>query len=260
MKKKMKTTSDKKMEFNGYLLSLRLKQENLPNGYPFNIPCLKSFEKLDFHPNVTFLTGENGVGKSTLIEAIAVYLGFNAEGGGKNFNFKSTETHSALHNHLMITKGFKQIKDGYFLRGESFYNVASEIDKLDEEPRGPKIINSYGGVSLHEQSHGESFWSLFMNRFGSHGVYILDEPESALSATKQIAMLSKINNLVNDNSQLIIATHSPILLSYPKAWIYEMTENKIVRVKYEESEVYRVYKAFLDHPQRILNDIFTSNT
>jgi predicted ATPase len=253
------------MEFNGYLLSLRLKQEHLPNGYPFNIPCLKSFEKLDFHPNVTFFTGENGVGKSTLIEAIAVYLGFNAEGGGKNFNFKSTATHSALHNFLSITKGFKQIKDGYFLRGESFYNVASEIDKLDEDDLDipislTKIIDSYGGISLHEQSHGESFWSLFMNRFSGHGVYILDEPESALSATKQIAMLSQINNLVDKNAQFIIATHSPILLSYPNAWIYEMSENKIAKVKYEESEVYRVYKAFLDHPQRILNNIFTSNT
>ena len=253
------------MEFNGYLLSLRLKQEHLPNGYPFNIPCLKSFEKLDFHPNVTFFTGENGVGKSTLIEAIAVYLGFNAEGGGKNFNFKSTATHSVLHNFLSIAKGFKQIKDGYFLRGESFYNVASEIDKLDED--GPdipissaKIIASYGGISLHEQSHGESFWSLFMNRFSGHGVYILDEPESALSATKQIAMLSKINNLVGKNAQFIIATHSPILLSYPNAWIYEMSESKIAKVKYEESEVYRVYKAFLDHPQRILDNLFTSNT
>nr|WP_276898836.1 AAA family ATPase [Pedobacter kyonggii] len=248
------------MEFNGYLLSLRLKQEHLPSGYPFNIPCLKSFEKLDFHPNVTFFTGENGVGKSTLIEAIAVYLGFNAEGGGKNFNFGTAETHSNLHNFLMISKSFRKPRDGYFLRGESFYNVASEIDKLDEEPGGPKIINSYGGLSLHQQSHGQSFWALFMNRFSGHGVYILDEPESALSSTKQIAMLSKINSLADKNAQFIIATHSPILLSYPNAWIYEMSENKIAKVKYEESEVYRVYKAFLDHPQRILDNLFTSNT
>lgn len=249
------------MEFNGYLLSLRLKQEQLPNGYPFNIPCLRSFEKLDFHPNVTFFTGENGVGKSTLIEAIAIYLGFNAEGGSKNFNFRSAETHSDLHNFLTISKSFRKPRDGYFLRSESFYNVASEIDKLDEEASfSPKIIDSYGGISLHDQSHGESFWSLFMNRFSGNGVYILDEPESALSATKQIAMLSKINNLADKNAQFIIATHSPILLSYPNAWIYEMSENKIAKVKYEESEVYRVYKAFLDHPQRILDNLFTSNT
>ena len=249
------------MEFNGYILSLRLKDNNLPNCYPFNIPCLKSFEELAFHPNVTFFTGENGVGKSTLIEAIAVALGFNAEGGTKNFNFKSSETHSELHNSLQITKSFKYFKDGFFLRGESFYNFASEIDKRDkEDSSSPKIIDSYGGISLHEQSHGESFWALFMNRFGGNGVYILDEPESALSATKQIAMLAKLNILVNKNAQFIIATHSPILLSYPKAWIYELSEENITKVKYEESEVYRVYKSFLDNPKRILEDIFTSNT
>ncbi|WP_307525654.1 AAA family ATPase [Pedobacter sp. W3I1] len=239
---------------------MRLNQDNVPDRYPFNIPCIKSFEELAFHPNVTFFTGENGVGKSTLIEAIAVYLGFNAEGGSKNFNFSNAETHSDLHNFLTISKSFKKPRDGYFLRGESFYNVASEIDKLDEDFDGPKIINSYGGLSLHEQSHGQSFWALFMNRFSGNGVYILDEPESALSATKQIAMLSKIYNLANKNAQFIIATHSPILLSYPDAWIYEMTEDKITRVKYEESEVYRVYKSFLDHPQRILDNLFTSNT
>lgn len=248
------------MEFNGYLLSLRLSQEQLPDGYPFNIPCLKSFKELTFHPNVTFITGENGVGKSTLIEAIAIYLGFNAEGGSKNFNFSSTETHSKLHDYLTISRSFKKPKDGFFLRGESFYNVASQIDKLDKDGGGNKIIDSYGGVSLHEQSHGESFWALFMNRFGGNGVYILDEPESALSATKQIAMLSKINSLVGKNSQFIITTHSPILLAYPNASIYEMADGKTTKVKYEESEIYRVYKSFLDNPKRILDDLFTSNT
>jgi len=248
------------MEFNGYLLSMKLNQDHLPDRYPFNIPCLKSFQELAFHPNVTFFTGENGVGKSTLIEAIAVSLGFNAEGGSKNFNFASKATHSELHQYLTISKSFRKPKDGFFLRGESFYNVASEIDKLDEQPSfGPKVIESYGGVSLHEQSHGQSYWSLFMNRFGGGGVYILDEPESALSATKQIAMLSKLDGLVDKNAQFIITTHSPILLAYPNATIYEMADGKITKVKYEESEIYRVYKSFLDHPKRILDNLFGSN-
>lgn len=249
------------MEFNGYLLSLRLQRENLPEGYPFNIPCLQTFQELAFHPNVTFFTGENGIGKSTFIEAIAVNLGFNAEGGSKNFHFSSRETHSILHQYLTISKSFRHFKDGFFLRGESFYNVASQIDKLDEEPGfSQKIIASYGGISLHEQSHGESFWSLFMNRFNGHGVYILDEPESALSANKQIAMLAKINSLVHTNAQFIITTHSPILLAYPNAIIYEMADGEINSIKYEESEVYRIYKSFLDNPKRILDNLFTSNT
>lgn len=200
------------------------------------------------------------MGKSTLIEAIAIALGFNAEGGSKNFNFRTSESHSELYNFLQITKSFKHFKDGFFLRSESFYNVASEIDKLDKEPGSSPIIDSYGGISFHEQSHGESFWALFMNRFGGNGVYILDEPESALSATKQIAVLAKLNKLVNKNAQFIIATHSPILLSYPRAWIYELSEQNITKVKYEESEVYRVYKSFLDNPKRILDNIFTLNT
>lgn len=188
-------------------------------------------------------------------------LGFNAEGGTKNFNFASRATHSELHHYLTISKSFKKPKDGFFLRGESFYNVASELDKLDEQPSsGPKIIESYGGISLHEQSHGQSFWSLFMNRFSGSGIYILDEPESALSATKQIAMLSKIDDLVDKNVQFIIATHSPILLAYPNATIYEMAYGKIIKVKYEESEIYRVYKSFLDHPKRTLDNLSISNT
>lgn len=240
------------MDYNGYILSCKLKSDNLPDGYPFNIPFIKNLEEIDFHPSVTFITGENGAGKSTLIEAIAVYLGFNAEGGSKNFNFNTKETHSILHEYLTLTKSYKKMKDGYFLRGESFYNVASEIDNL-------KAIGSYGDTSLHEQSHGESFWSLFINRFFGNGLYILDEPESALSPTKQIAMLAKIEHLVKDQSQFIISTHSPILLSYPNALIYQISENKISKIKYEETEIYRVYKSFLDNPERILAQLLTIN-
>lgn len=151
------------------------------------------------------------------------------------------------------------MKDGYFLRGESFYNLASNIDALDREPgAAPPIINSYGGKSLHKQSHGESFWSLFMHRFGGNGLYILDEPESALSVTRQMAMLVRMDKLVNKNSQFIIATHSPIILAYPGATIYQMSPEGIHKVKYKETDTYRLYKRFLDAPEQmtsiLLND------
>jgi predicted ATPase len=148
------------------------------------------------------------------------------------------------------------MRDGFFLRSESFYNLASEIDARDSDPdpesnRGMPIINSYGGKSLHKQSHGESFWALFMNRFGGSGLYILDEPESALSITRQMAMLAQIDKLVNKRSQFIIATHSPIILAYPDATIYQMTPEGINKVKYNESDTYQLYKGFLDNPKQM---------
>ncbi len=245
------------MEFNGYLNHVQLDlPEDIPIEYPFNIPTIRNFKGLHFHPKVTYLIGENGMGKSTLLEAIAVGLGFNAEGGGKNFNFSTQSTHSTLHNYLKITRGIHKMKDSYFLRSESFYNVASQIDLLDadesaEEIRKPKIIDSYGGKSLHEQSHGESFWALFMNRFWGSGLYILDEPESALSITRQMAMLAQMDKLVNKNSQFIIATHSPIILAYPNATIYQMTPKGVDKVKYKETDTYQLYKGFLDNPEQM---------
>ncbi|WP_350027980.1 AAA family ATPase [Pedobacter sp. B4-66] len=201
---------------------------------------------------MTYLIGENGMGKSTLLEAIAVNLGFNAEGGSRNFNFDTQATHSNLHNYLKISKGVQRMRDGFFLRSESLYNLASEIDSRDSEPGlGGRIINSYGGKSLHEQSHGESFWALFMNRFGGSGLYILDEPESALSITRQMAMLAQMDKLVNKRSQFIITTHSPIILAYPDAIIYQMTPEGINKVKYKETDTYQLYKGFLDNPEQM---------
>lgn len=239
-------------DFNGYINTVQLNTEDInPSEYPFNISCIRNFRKLVFHPKVTYLTGENGMGKSTLLEALAVSLGFNAEGGSRNFNFSSQPTHSILHNYLKISKGIHKIKDGFFLRGESFYNVASEIDELDKEPGGGRIIDSYGGKSLHEQSHGESFWALFMHRFGGSGLYILDEPESALSVTRQMAMLARMHTLINQRSQFIVATHSPIVLAYPDATIYQMTAEGIHQIKYKETDNYRLYKGFLDNPEQM---------
>ncbi|SMC70537.1 AAA family ATPase [Pedobacter nyackensis] len=241
------------MDFYGYINDVQLDlPEEISADYPFDIPTIRNFKKLTFHPKVTYLIGENGMGKSTLLEAIAVNLGFNAEGGSKNFNFDTQSTHSSLHDYLKISKGVHKMRDGFFLRSESFYNLASEIDERDSDPEGgERIIDSYGGKSLHHQSHGESFWALFMNRFGGSGLYILDEPESALSITRQMAMLAQIDKLVNRRSQFIIATHSPIILAYPDATIYQMSPEGINKVKYKETDTYQLYKGFLDNPEQM---------
>jgi predicted ATPase len=231
---------------NHYLRSIRLNKEKVPNfeQYPFNLPAVKALSNLEFHPKVTFIVGENGSGKSTLLEAIAVQLGFNAEGGTKNYNFKTKESHSDLHQHILAIKGFTP-EDGFFLRAESFYNVATALDEY-------KYASSYGGKSLHEQSHGESFLALMMHRFSGKGIYILDEPEAALSPQRQLAVLTRIHDLVLDKSQFIIATHSPILMAYPNAWIYHCSEDGIKRIDYKDTEHYQVTRDFLLNPERML--------
>jgi predicted ATPase len=221
--------------------------------YPFHLPAVRALESLDLHPKVTFLVGENGSGKSTLLEAIAVSLGFNAEGGTKNFRFDTRVSHSVLNEYLRIAKGFKRPKTGFFLRAESFFNVATEIENLDAEPAsGPRIISFYGSRSLHEQSHGESFLSLLTHRFGPDGLYILDEPEAALSPQRQLAVLSRMHDLVAEGSQFLIATHSPILIAYPDAWIYACTDAGLERIAYRDTEHYRVMSDFLQNPERML--------
>lgn len=215
---------------------------------------MRGLDVLDLHPAVTFLVGENGSGKSTLLEAIAVSLGFNPEGGTRNFRFGTRESHSDLHRYLRLSKGIARPRDGFFLRAESFFNVATEIEKLDAEPAmGPPVIDSYGGKSLHEQSHGESFLALMTHRFGGQGLYLLDEPEAALSPQRQLAVLSLLHDLVRDNSQFVIATHSPILMAYPDAVIYHLSPDGVERIEYEETEHYRVTRDFLLRPQRMLN-------
>ncbi|KQC01814.1 AAA family ATPase [Pedobacter sp. Hv1] len=226
--------------------------------YPFNLPFLRNLEKLKIHPQVTFFVGENGMGKSTLIEAIAVASGFNAEGGTKNFNFNTRASHSDLHQHIRTARGTKRHSDGFFLRSESFFNLATEIEHLDAEPGGPRIIDSYGGKSLHEQSHGESFWALFMHRLRGNGFYILDEPEAAMSPTRQMAMLCKMDELIGLGSQFIIATHSPILIAYPGSIVYEFSQTGISIKKYKETELFKSYADFIkdsdNHIRYLLKD------
>lgn len=226
--------------------------ENIDKGsYLYHLPIVQYLMKnksLSLKNDVTFLVGENGTGKSTLLEAIAIAYGFNAEGGTKNFNFSTNSTHSELCNSLTISKS-KYAKDGFFLRAESFYNVATNIDELDKEL---PLLQSYGGISLHKQSHGESFLALIQNRFLGNGIYILDEPEAALSPLRILTLIAEIDRLVKNNSQFIIATHSPILMTFPNACIYQFTENKVETVSYKQTEHYQLTKRYLESPEQML--------
>ena len=243
--------------YNQFLRSVVLKRDQVPsfNKYPFNLPSLKSLDELQFHPNVTFLIGENGMGKSTLLEAIAVSLGFNPEGGSLNFNFSTFDSHSSLGDYIKVVKGIDRPKDGFFLRAESFYNVASNIEELDREGGGPRVIDSFGGISLHEQSHGEAFFATFLHRFRGNGIYLLDEPEAALSPLRQMSMLTRIHDLVQDHSQFIIATHSPIIMSYPSSRIFEFTEAGINECPLEDTNHYRIMKQFFDDKNRMMHHL-----
>lgn len=243
-----------------YIRHVALRREKIESfdRYPFSLPAVRSLECVELHPKVTYFVGENGSGKSTLLEAIAVALGFNAEGGSKNFNFATRRSHSELHQYLRIAKGIQRPRTGFFLRAESFFNVATEIERLDNDPEdfSPPVIDSYGGNSLHEQSHGESFLSLLTNRFGDNGLYILDEPEAALSPQRQLSVLSRIHDLVMGNCQFIIATHSPILMAYPDAIIYQCDAKGLTRVPYENTEHFQVTRNFLTNPRRTLGILF----
>jgi predicted ATPase len=236
------------------MYGFRLNRDTVPSfdEYPFSIPAIKSLDRVKLHPSVTFFVGENGSGKSTLIEALAVKNRFNAEGGSRNFDFATRASHSILSDHLTLERSSRRPTDGYFLRAESFFNVASEIEKLDQEGAGPKIGPSYGEIPLHEQSHGESFFALLTNRLFGDGVYIFDEPEAALSPMRQMSMLVLMKGLVDNGAQFIIATHSPILLAYPDALIYQITDSGMEVVPYTETEHYRVTRDFLNRPDKML--------
>ncbi|MFD0959724.1 AAA family ATPase [Paenibacillus chungangensis] len=249
-------------ELGHYLRKVYLLREQVPSfeSYPFSLDAVRHLDELAFHPKVTFIVGENGAGKSTLIEAIAVALGFNAEGGTMNFTFETAATHSPLHEYLRTVKGPRRPRDGFFFRAESYYNLATSIDEMDREHSfGPPIIESYGGKSLHEQSHGESFFATFLHRFSGNGLYILDEPEAALSPSRQMAMLARMHQLVEGNSQFIIATHSPILMAYPDAIIYQLNEDAIDEVSWEETEHVAITRQFMNNPQRLLRDLLVSD-
>lgn len=217
--------------------------------FPFSIPAIRKLKRMEFHPAVTFFIGENGTGKSTLLEAIAVKCAFSTAGGWKRGMTDDLRPSSDLHQHLTLSR-LAYPSDGWFLRAESFHNVATEIDS-----RG--IEYGYGGKSLHAQSHGESFLALLTSRLQGDGIYLFDEPEAALSPQRQLAVLTLLHRLVYHRSQLIIATHSPILLAYPEARIYEFSERGIREVAYRDTEHYQVTRDFLNNHARMLELLLT---
>ncbi|MGH7171774.1 MAG: AAA family ATPase [Gemmataceae bacterium] len=230
-----------------FLLDLQLLRDRVPSfaGYPFCLPAVRQLQTLAFHPRVTFLVGENGSGKSTLLEAIAVAYDLNPEGGSRNFNFATRASHSGLDRFLRLARSPRQPRDSFFLRAESFYNVATEIERLG-------VIRAYGDRSLHEQSHGESFFALFEHRFRAPGLYLLDEPEAALSPARQMSFLALLHQHCEADSQFLIATHSPIIMAYPHAWIYVLGAEGPARTDYTDTEHYRITRAFLTKTEKML--------
>ena len=218
------------------------------DAYPFCVPAIRDLTTLSFDTAATFLTGDNGAGKSTLIEAIAICSGFNAEGGSRNFRFANRRSESTLHSSLRIIREPGASCEGFFLRAESFFNVATVVDDLG-------VQDSYGTRSLHEQSHGESFLALANNRFEEGGVYLLDEPEAALSLRGELALLRRMYDLVESGAQFIVATHSPVLLALPGATILELSADGISTVSYDEAECVQLTRSFLESPGRFLRHL-----
>jgi predicted ATPase len=231
--------------------SMRPDAEIDDSSHPFNIPAVRDLGKIEFHPSVTFFVGENGSGKSTILEGLAVALGFGSEGGTTSVQFKTANSISPLHEKLRLIRGPRP-NDGYFLRAESFFNVATYMDEVNYR-------QGYGGRSLHAMSHGESFMAVLINKLKGDGIYLLDEPEAALSPNRQLAALSAIHRLVENSSQLIIATHSPILLSYPRAKIIQFDNSGVCEIAYEDTDHFSLTKDFLNNYRHRLDRLLSDD-
>jgi predicted ATPase len=237
------------------LRSVRLDETRVadPSAFPFELPAVAALrDGLELHPEVTFLVGENGAGKSTIVEAIAAKLDLDAEGGDADLTYVERHAESPLHAALVLARGGRRPSMRYFLRAESFYNVARDVDAA-----GGGRLAAHGGRPLHEMSHGESFLTLAAERFLPDGIFVLDEPEAALSPQGAMSFLRRMRELALDGAQFVIATHSPILLAYPGALIYEVGERGIERVDYEDTDHYRLTRAFLENRETFLRQLFS---
>jgi len=244
----------------GFVKSVRIDETVVPSmdRFPYTIPAVRAIEALQFHPAVTFLIGENGSGKSTIIEAMAVRLNFDELGGDAQQGFRNRFDHRApdggLHEAIRFESSrFRRPGDKFFMRAETVFDVVSHLDRLEKEEPGAR--DRYGGVSLNTRSHGEAFLALVQNRMRAESLIIMDEPEAALSPTRQLTLIKEIDWLVRSGCQFIIATHSPILMAYPDCVIYELGEHGIRATRYEETEHYELTKNFLNHPGAYLRHL-----
>lgn len=217
------------------------------DSYLWNIPAVAGVDRVDFEKPVTCFVGENGSGKSTLLEAMAVSYGFNPEGGTRNYSFSTFDSHSELCDSLRLIRGPRKARWGYFLRAESFYNVATAEAAYSQSGGTPQ--------HLHEKSHGESFLATVQNNFRGGGVYLLDEPEAALSPQRQLTLLREIHTCAQTGAQFFIVTHSPILLGLPGAAILSFDDGPIHPIAYEETDSYQITSLFLSDRQRILRSL-----
>lgn len=245
------------------LKKIALLRERVDNwdAYPFSVPVIRQFEDICFRSRITFFAGENGTGKSTLLEAIASHYGFGREGGTRNFLNDSTESNHSIDPLVRALRlSFdKRTGAGYFLRAESFFNSASYIDQLDAEPSfAAPISEFYGGKSLHERSHGETFFTLLDLKFRRNGLFLMDEPEAALSPQRQLSFLLLVHDVLKKykDAQFIISSHSPVLLGYPGAQILSFDEDRIREITYEETPAMQIVQRFLNQREKFLAELF----
>lgn len=239
----------------GYLLEFVLDREKVESfdEYPYSLPAIADLRSLKFHPKVTFFVGENGSGKSTLLEAIAQLLDINPEGGNKNTYYSDIDVNSEMFKCMRLVRSMRRPHDHYFLRAESFYKLASYIDS----PEMSDVLWTYGGKRIREQSHGEGFMATLTNKLRGAGIYLFDEPEAALSPSRQLAALAIFHKLVTSmESQLIVATHSPILMAYSDALIYNFSDEGIHPIDYKDTEHYAITKEFLNKPEKMMQYLF----